>query len=361
MPPKRVGAICVAPSSVTQGLWTVAEQKIHINELELLAIKFALQSFSASSSQEMCPLTKEYDTLYSLLSGEASWKDWPKTENKALWQRVYRKLKSNKFELREVLDPMTARKVQRIVHTGIGCIVAKKSELPKIVDKFYKERNGEGARKPNPSIRNIYAVLPRIHGTLNEMKVPNKIRPLLQNKAPLRYIKAKRVHERHQINQFSMVSVPVTIDGKTYKYIMSVIYIFSKILFLGPLETNKSLKTRGGEIFINGKKEDDLDMYRTITGFVPQVECVADYLATSDINVSKGSQSATFVRSRKHSDVTREDHLRYSSGMICDYLSLSWEEKLKKALNLPEKDKEKEVSDEEPPSKVLYLYSEENN
>ncbi|EDO42390.1 predicted protein [Nematostella vectensis] len=86
--------------------------------------------------KEMCPLTKEYDTLYSLLSGEASWEDWPKTENKALWQRVYRKLKSNKFELREVLDPMTARKVQRIVHTGIGCIVAKKSELPKIVDKF---------------------------------------------------------------------------------------------------------------------------------------------------------------------------------------------------------------------------------
>ncbi|EDO46023.1 predicted protein [Nematostella vectensis] len=108
------------------------------------------------------------------------------------------------------------------------------------------------------------------------------------------------------------------------------------------------------------KGDDDLHVYRinedkTMAWLKTKVECVADYLATSDINVSKGSQSATFVRSRKHSDVTREDHLRYSSGMICDYLSLSWEEKLKKALNLPEKDKEKEVSDEEPPSKRVKL------
>ncbi|XP_032229374.1 uncharacterized protein LOC116612872 [Nematostella vectensis] len=111
----------------------------------------------------------EYDALFSLLSVEASLKDWPKTENKALRQRVYRKLKSNKFELREVHDPMTAIKVQRIVHTGTGCIVAKKSELPKIVDKFYKERKGEGARKINPTIRIIYAGLSRkrIQGTLN--------------------------------------------------------------------------------------------------------------------------------------------------------------------------------------------------
>ncbi|EDO28375.1 predicted protein, partial [Nematostella vectensis] len=43
-----------------------------------------------------------------------------------------------------------------------------------------------------------------------------------------------------------------------------------KTTFLNTLSGKAYYGTRGGEIFINGKKEDDLDMYRTITGFVPQ-------------------------------------------------------------------------------------------
>lgn len=45
-------------------------------------------------------------------------KDWPKTENRALRQRVYRKIKSGQYQVQEVHDPMTGQNKGRIVHTG---------------------------------------------------------------------------------------------------------------------------------------------------------------------------------------------------------------------------------------------------
>ena len=38
----------------------------------------------------------------------------------------------------------------------------------------------------------------------------------------------------------NMASMPATIDGDTYKYIMSVIDIFSRFVFLRPLQTKDS-------------------------------------------------------------------------------------------------------------------------
>ena len=72
------------------------------------------------------------------------------------------------------------------------------------------------------------------------MKQQQKVRPLFQNKAPLRPIKASKVQERHQVDLVSMVSMPVMIDGDTYKYIMSVIDIFSRFRFLRPLQTKET-------------------------------------------------------------------------------------------------------------------------
>ena len=79
-----------------------------------------------------------------------------------------------------------------------------------------------------------------IQHSLNSLKQQQKIRPLFQNKAPLRPIRASKVQERHQVDLVSMVSMPVTIDGDTYKYIMSVIDIFSRFLFLRPLQTKET-------------------------------------------------------------------------------------------------------------------------
>ena len=86
----------------------------------------------------------------------------------------------------------------------------------------------------------IYRGLSRriIQHSLNSMKQQQKVRP--QNKAPLRPIRASRVQERHQVDLVSMVSMPATIDGDAYKYIISVIDIFNRFLFLRPLQTKET-------------------------------------------------------------------------------------------------------------------------
>ena len=76
------------------------------------------------------------------------------------------------------------------------------------------------------------------HG-LNSMKQQQNARPLFQNKAPLRPIRASKVQERHQVDLVSMVSMPAAIDGNTYD-ILSVIDIFSRFLFLRPLQTKQA-------------------------------------------------------------------------------------------------------------------------
>jgi len=68
------------------------------------------------------------------------------------------------------------------------------------------------------------------------MKDPQRIRPLFQNKA----IKACKVQERHQVDLVNMMAMPVSLEGVTYKYIMSVIGLFSRFIFLKPLKTKES-------------------------------------------------------------------------------------------------------------------------
>ena len=49
---KAWGAVC--NKVLTQGLWTTEEQSKHINELELLAVKFALKVFRTTIIRKTC-------------------------------------------------------------------------------------------------------------------------------------------------------------------------------------------------------------------------------------------------------------------------------------------------------------------
>ena len=121
-------------------------------------------------------------------------------------------------------------------------MVVRKSEIAPIVNSVYQETKGDGARKLKLHTSYHYNGLSRnvIQNNLNVMKQPQKLRPLFQNKAPLRPIKACKVQERHQVDLVSTATMPATIDGDTYKYILSVIDIFSRFLFLRPLQTKYS-------------------------------------------------------------------------------------------------------------------------
>ncbi|XP_073256562.1 ribonuclease H2 subunit B-like [Porites lutea] len=102
------------------------------------------------------------------------------------------------------------------------------------------------------------------------------------------------------------------------------------------------------------KEDDDLQVYRlnndkTIAWLKTKVEQTADSVPSSGVHVSKGSQSATFVRSKRHSDVSRGDYVRYAFGLVSDYLSLQWSERLKESLSIT--DDAQLSSPEAPPTK----------
>lgn len=104
----------------------------------------------------------------------------------------------------------------------------------------------------------------------------------------------------------------------------------------------------------DAKGDDDLQVYRlnsdkTVAWLKAKVEQTADCVSSSGVHVSKGSQSATFVRSKRHTGASRADCVRYAFGLVSDYLSLQWSESLKESLSIT--DEAQVSSPEEPPTK----------
>ena len=95
----------------------------------------------------MSPSMSMMDALYSILSRERMFQDWPKTSDASLRQRVYKKWKSGVYELKDVHDPMVGGKWKQIVHKPSNSMVVKKSEVSKIVNCVYQETKGDGAAK----------------------------------------------------------------------------------------------------------------------------------------------------------------------------------------------------------------------
>ena len=144
--------------------------------------------------------------------------------------------------MKEIHDPTVGQPKKRIVEKATSCIVVKKLDVSQLVDSAYYETKGEGAKKLSKQMSQIYRGLSRriIQQSLNSTKQQQKVRPLFQDKAPLRPIRASKVQERHQVDLVSMVSMPATIDGDTYKYTMSVTDIFGRFLFLRPPPTKET-------------------------------------------------------------------------------------------------------------------------
>ncbi|XP_078379595.1 ribonuclease H2 subunit B-like isoform X1 [Oculina patagonica] len=109
------------------------------------------------------------------------------------------------------------------------------------------------------------------------------------------------------------------------------------------------------------KGDDDLQVYRlnndkAIAWLKTKVEQTADCVSSSGVHVSKGSQSATFVRSKRHTDASRADYVRYAFGLVSDYLSSKWSESLKESIGIT--DEAQLSSPEGPPTKATKVTDE---
>ena len=65
------------------------------------------------------------------------------------------------------------------------------------------------------------------------------------NKAKPRPVRAKTVHDFHQIDLVDMVKMKLEHKGKCYKYNLLVLDIFSKFHWLAPLESKSAFEVKG--------------------------------------------------------------------------------------------------------------------
>ena len=181
-----------------------------------------------------------YDKLLDVLRKPDLLSDWPKSKDSKLRQKVYKRFRSGRYEIKQVQDPADGKRKEKIVESSTGKIILKKSEVESLVKSYYKSTKGEGARSLEHGKHLLGTGEKPIHNVLNRMKEQQQLRPTFRNKAPLKPITAKTVQERNQIDLVNMSSIAITIEDKTYKYILSVIDIFSRYLHLRPLESKDS-------------------------------------------------------------------------------------------------------------------------
>lgn len=140
---------------------------------------------------------------------------------------------------------MTSQTTKQIFHTVTGNIIAKKSKLPEIVEKYFVDRKGDGARKLAPTFHNVYAGIPRkrIQAKINPMKEPQNYGRFLRTKLHFVWLKLKE--------SWTASGLPVSCDGKSYKYIMSVICLWllnSDIVQSAQLKFNKKFNNKFNQI-----------------------------------------------------------------------------------------------------------------
>ena len=129
---------------------------------------------------------------------------------------------------------------ERIVYTsckGKQTIVMKCNEKSKCIDFFYQRSKGDCARKLKKRIDEVFTGISEgdIQHFINASRINQEIKPVFDNKPPLKHVTASEVWERIQIDLMSMEDVPIISEGKTYRWILSIIDVFSRYLVLRPL------------------------------------------------------------------------------------------------------------------------------
>ena len=65
---------------------------------------------------------------------------------------------------------------------------------------------------------------------LDQSATYQRLNARFANSVPIQLIRAKEVHDRHQVDLVDMQKLKVLFNGKSYQYIMSLCDVFSKFV-----------------------------------------------------------------------------------------------------------------------------------
>lgn len=120
--------------------------------------------------------------------------------------------------------------------------MVKKTDVKRIVSKTFKESKSGGYKKIRTRAADGYAGLSNreiLKITKNNVKF-RQFSIKFCNKAKPRPVRVKNIHDQHQVDLVDMRKMQVVYQGKTYRYIFSLMDIFSRFHWLAPLERKLS-------------------------------------------------------------------------------------------------------------------------
>ena len=123
-----------------------------------------------------------------------------------------------------------------------GKKLLKTSELKEVVKKAYREVKGCGGCGIRRAIgAHSYGISRRYAiKAVRKLPIRQRINPIFDNKAPLTPIRASRVQERHQIDLVDMRLTPAVQHDTVYKFVLSVLDVFSRYIWLRPMQSKSS-------------------------------------------------------------------------------------------------------------------------
>ena len=130
----------------------------------------------------------------------------------------------------------------RIMYTnsqGKQTILIKCGEKHKCIDFFYRRTKGDCARKLKKRMDEVFTGISEndIQQYINTSRSNQEVKAAFENKPPLKPITASKVWERIQIDLMSMEDIPIVSEGKNYRWVLSIIDVFSQYLLLRPLHS----------------------------------------------------------------------------------------------------------------------------
>ena len=120
----------------------------------------------------------------------------------------------------------------------------RKDEVNYIISFFCNAFNREGARKLFPRIRWHYTGIniKRIQKWLNSNENDLKTNPIFSNKPPLTPVISKSIQGLNQIDPVDMRSIAVSTNSTHYNYVLPVLDVFFRHLWLRALCGKNSAK-----------------------------------------------------------------------------------------------------------------------
>ena len=115
-----------------------------------------------------------------------------------------------------------------------GKPIVKKSSLKRIVNEAFKHSKGSGVRKLYHQLKTSCTGVGErdVRSVLGKSRLHQKLNVRFQNKAVLKPVRARSVQIRHQIDLVDMGRMPTKYNGKVYKYVLSVLDVFSRYHWL---------------------------------------------------------------------------------------------------------------------------------